>query len=79
MVSGIDLQAVYPHIDRNSLFKMSWQFRGVHDPERWAELVRTELEPRLERSMARGRSGRVGWTCRRCTGTGRPSPRATAW
>ena len=59
VVSGIDLQAVYPHIDRNSLFKMSWQFRGVHDPERWAELVRTELEPRLERSWREAQ--REGW------------------
>jgi 5-methyltetrahydrofolate--homocysteine methyltransferase len=59
VVTGIDLQAVYPHIDRNSLFKMSWQFRGVHDPERWAELVRTELEPRLERSWREAQ--RDGW------------------
>jgi 5-methyltetrahydrofolate--homocysteine methyltransferase len=50
---------VYPHIDRNSLFKMSWQFRGVRDPERWDELVRTELEPRLERSMREAQ--REGW------------------
>ena len=59
VVTGIDLQAVYPHIDRNSLYKMSWQFRGVHDPERWAELVRTELEPRLERSWREAQ--REGW------------------
>jgi 5-methyltetrahydrofolate--homocysteine methyltransferase len=59
VVTGISTQAVYPHIDRNSLFKMSWQFRGVHDPERWDELVRTELEPRLERSMREAQ--REGW------------------
>jgi 5-methyltetrahydrofolate--homocysteine methyltransferase len=58
-VSGISPQAVYPHIDRTSLFKMSWQFRGVRDPERWAELVRTELEPRLERSIREAQ--REGW------------------
>jgi 5-methyltetrahydrofolate--homocysteine methyltransferase len=59
VVTGISPQTVYPHIDRNSLFKMSWQFRGVHDPERWAELVRTELEPRLERSVREAQ--RDGW------------------
>ena len=59
VVTGINAQAVYPHIDRNSLFKMSWQFRGVRDPERWDELVRTELEPRLERSMREAQ--REGW------------------
>ena len=58
-VTGINPQAVYPFIDRNSLFKMSWQFRGVHDKERWDELVRTELEPRLERSMREAQ--REGW------------------
>jgi 5-methyltetrahydrofolate--homocysteine methyltransferase len=50
-VESINPQAVYPHIDRNSLFKMSWQFKGVHDKARWDELVRDELEPRLQRSM----------------------------
>ncbi|MGD0834611.1 MAG: methionine synthase [Candidatus Dormibacteria bacterium] len=59
VVTGINVQSVYPHIDRNSLFKMSWQFRGVHDAERWDELVRTELEPRLERSMREAQ--REGW------------------
>jgi 5-methyltetrahydrofolate--homocysteine methyltransferase len=59
VVTGISAQAVYPHIDRNSLYKMSWQFRGVHDPERWTELVRTELEPRLERSWREAQ--RDGW------------------
>ncbi len=59
VVTGINPQAVYPHIDRNSLYKMSWQFRGIHDPERWEELVRTELEPRLERSMHEAQ--RAGW------------------
>lgn len=50
-LATIDPDAVYPCIDRNSLFKMSWQFRGVTDPKQWAELVRDELEPRLARSM----------------------------
>ncbi len=59
VVTGINPQAVYPHIDRTSLFKMSWQFRGVRDPQRWEELVRTELEPRLERSMREAQ--RDGW------------------
>ncbi len=59
VVTGISPQAVYPYIDRVSLFKMSWQFRGVRDPARWEELVRTELEPRLERSMREAQ--RDGW------------------
>jgi 5-methyltetrahydrofolate--homocysteine methyltransferase len=59
VVKDIHPQAVYPHIDRVSLYKMSWQFRGVRDPARWDELVRTELEPRLERSMREAQ--RDGW------------------
>ncbi len=48
---GIDPREVYPFIDRNSLFKMSWQFRGIRDPERWEALLRDELEPRLKLCM----------------------------
>jgi 5-methyltetrahydrofolate--homocysteine methyltransferase len=48
---GIPLAEVTPHIDRNSLFKMSWQFRGIRDPQEWERLLRTELEPRLARSI----------------------------
>ena len=61
VLERIALTDVYPHIDRNSLFKMSWQFRGAQtrDPERWAELLRTELEPRLARSMEEAE--RDGW------------------
>jgi 5-methyltetrahydrofolate--homocysteine methyltransferase len=59
VATGINVQSVYPHIDRNSLYKMSWQFRGVRDAERWDELVRTELEPRLDRSMREAQ--REGW------------------
>ena len=59
VLRGIPIWDVYPYIDRNSLFKMSWQFRGVHDDERWAELLRTELEPRLQRSMEEAE--RDGW------------------
>ncbi len=56
-LADIDLDAVVPCIDRNSLFKMSWQFRGVHDPEQWAQLLTDELEPRLARSIEEARSG----------------------
>ncbi|HEV3123178.1 MAG TPA: vitamin B12 dependent-methionine synthase activation domain-containing protein, partial [Candidatus Dormibacteraeota bacterium] len=54
----IDVDDVYPHIDRNSLFKMSWQFRGkqTRDPATWAQLVRDELEPRLAKSMEEARN-----------------------
>jgi 5-methyltetrahydrofolate--homocysteine methyltransferase len=56
-LSDIDIDAVVPCIDRNSLFKMSWQFRGVHDPARWAQLLTDELEPRLARSIDEARRG----------------------
>ena len=61
VLRGIPIDDVVPHIDRNSLFKMSWQFRGeaTRDPQRWEELLRTELEPRLARSIAEARS--EGW------------------
>jgi 5-methyltetrahydrofolate--homocysteine methyltransferase len=55
VLTDIALDAVYPCIDRISLFKMSWQFRGIRDPEKWAKLVKEELEPRLERSMNEAR------------------------
>jgi 5-methyltetrahydrofolate--homocysteine methyltransferase len=50
-VHGIDPRDVYPFIDRNSLYKMSWQFRGIRDEQRWEQLLREELEPRLARCM----------------------------
>ena len=56
VLRGIPIDDVVPHIDRNSLFKMSWQFRGVRDPDEWERLLRTELEPRLARSIAEARS-----------------------
>ena len=56
-LQDIDLDAVVPCIDRNSLFKMSWQFRGVHDPKLWARLLEEELEPRLARSIDEARRG----------------------
>jgi 5-methyltetrahydrofolate--homocysteine methyltransferase len=59
VLRDIPLWDVHPFIDRNSLFKMSWQFRGVHDEQRWEHLLRTELEPRLQRSMAEAEA--EGW------------------
>ncbi len=59
VLRDIPIWDVHPFIDRNSLFKMSWQFRGVRDPDRWEELLRTELEPRLQRSM--DEASRDGW------------------
>ena len=56
-LDGIDIDAVIPSIDRNSLFKMSWQFKGVHDPDEWAALLDQELEPRLARSIDEARRG----------------------
>lgn len=51
VVRGVDPRDVYPFIDRNSLFKMSWQFRGIRDEQRWEKLLREELEPRLRLCM----------------------------
>ena len=59
VLRDIPIWDVYPFIDRNSLYKMSWQFRGVRDAAKWEELLRTELEPRLERSMTD--AVRDGW------------------
>ena len=59
VLRDIPVWDVYPFIDRNSLFKMSWQFRGVRDAGLWDELLRTELEPRLQRSMEE--ASRDGW------------------
>ena len=56
-LQDIDLDGVVPCIDRNSLFKMSWQFKGVHDPQEWSRLLRDELEPRLARSIEEARTG----------------------
>jgi 5-methyltetrahydrofolate--homocysteine methyltransferase len=59
VVRNIPLWEVYRFIDRNSLYKMSWQFRGVRDPDQWEHLLKTELEPRLQRSMEEAE--RDGW------------------
>jgi 5-methyltetrahydrofolate--homocysteine methyltransferase len=59
VLRDIPIWDVYPHIDRNSLYKMSWQFRGVRDAAKWDELLKTELEPRLQRSMEE--AVRDGW------------------
>jgi 5-methyltetrahydrofolate--homocysteine methyltransferase len=47
VLRGIPPEEVYPHIDLGSLYKVSWQFRGVRDPVEWQRLLETELEPRL--------------------------------
>ena len=59
VLRDISIHDVYPHIDRNSLFKMSWQFRGVRDPDMWNRLLEEELEPRLQRSI--DEAERDGW------------------
>jgi len=59
VLRSIPIWDVHPYIDRNSLYKMSWQFRGVRDPAKWDELLHTELEPRLQRSMEEAVS--EGW------------------
>jgi 5-methyltetrahydrofolate--homocysteine methyltransferase len=59
VLRDIPIWDVHPFIDRNSLFKMSWQFRGIHDEDVWQELLQRELEPRLQRSMVEAE--REGW------------------
>jgi 5-methyltetrahydrofolate--homocysteine methyltransferase len=44
----VPLDEVYPHLDTHVLFKLHWGGRGVKG-EAWAELLRTDFQPRLER------------------------------
>jgi 5-methyltetrahydrofolate--homocysteine methyltransferase len=44
----IDLDEVFRHIDTHVLFKLHWGGRGVKG-EAWANLVREDFQPRLER------------------------------
>jgi 5-methyltetrahydrofolate--homocysteine methyltransferase len=57
VIRGIGVDNVYDCIDRNSLFKLSWQFKGpqFRDKDVWTHTVRDELEPRLELCMAEAR------------------------
>jgi 5-methyltetrahydrofolate--homocysteine methyltransferase len=44
----IDLDDVFPYLDRHVLFKLHWGGRGVKGEE-WERLVRDDFQPRLER------------------------------
>ncbi len=44
----VDLDDVFPHLDRHVLFKLHWGGRGVKGEE-WARLVGDDFQPRLER------------------------------
>jgi 5-methyltetrahydrofolate--homocysteine methyltransferase len=44
----IDLDDVFPHLDRHVLFKLHWGGRGVKGEE-WERLVNEDFGPRLER------------------------------
>jgi 5-methyltetrahydrofolate--homocysteine methyltransferase len=44
----VDLDEVFPHLDRHVLFKLHWGGQGVKG-EAWQKLVREEFQPRLER------------------------------
>ncbi|HEY1274732.1 MAG TPA: methionine synthase [Thermoleophilaceae bacterium] len=44
----VDLEDVYPYLDRHVLFKLHWGGRGVKGDE-WERLVRDDFQPRLER------------------------------
>ena len=47
----VDLDDVYPYLDRHVLFKLHWGGRGVKGEE-WEKLVRDDFQPRLERMWA---------------------------
>ena len=47
----VDLDDVYPHLDRHVLFKLHWGGRGVKGEE-WERLVQDDFQPRLERMWA---------------------------
>jgi 5-methyltetrahydrofolate--homocysteine methyltransferase len=44
----VDLDEVFPHLDRHVLFKLHWGGKGVKG-EAWEKLVGEDFEPRLER------------------------------
>ncbi len=44
----VPMDEVYRHLDTHVLFKLHWGGRGVKG-EQWAELVRDDFQPRLER------------------------------
>ena len=44
----VDLEEVYPQLDRHVLFKLHWGGRGVKGEE-WERLVGEDFQPRLER------------------------------
>jgi 5-methyltetrahydrofolate--homocysteine methyltransferase len=47
----VDLDEVFPHLDRHVLFKLHWGGAGVKG-DAWKKLVAEEFQPRLERMWA---------------------------
>jgi 5-methyltetrahydrofolate--homocysteine methyltransferase len=47
----VDLDELFPYLDRHVLFKLHWGGRGVKG-EDWERLVRDDFQPRLERMWA---------------------------
>jgi 5-methyltetrahydrofolate--homocysteine methyltransferase len=47
----VNLDDVYPYLDRHVLFKLHWGGKGVKGEE-WERLVRDDFQPRLERMWA---------------------------
>jgi 5-methyltetrahydrofolate--homocysteine methyltransferase len=47
----VDLDEVFPHLDRHVLFKLHWGGAGVKG-EAWKKLVAEDFQPRLERMWA---------------------------
>ena len=46
VTTGIDLERVFPYINRNMLFRGHWQFRrGTRTPDQYAKFVEDEVEP----------------------------------
>ena len=71
----VDLDEVYPHLDRHVLFKLHWGGRGVKGEE-WERLVGRGLPAAAGADVAPSRT-----TCARgpSSATSRATPTATSW
>jgi 5-methyltetrahydrofolate--homocysteine methyltransferase len=59
VLSSIPLSEVFPYLDKDELFRLSWGAKNAHGEE-W-EKLRTEFEERLSRMQSRAQ--RENWLC----------------
>ena len=78
--SPVDLDDVYPHLDRHVLFKLHWGGKGVKG-EAWRQLVEGDRRGRGLRAAAGADVARSRTTCTRGRGsaTSPATPTATSW